>query len=167
MLGNTLQLANLLQRQAAAGALIGLRGIGEAVAQYPGPAFQRGQDAVADVDRAGGKHQQQLGRAVERFRLGLEQQSAQRLSHRRPAGFASHHALDALPRQMSCRQCNLRGLADSLDAFERDELAAHRHWFPSRRELRKARIYRATLALCSSYVRAKRWRPSPSPVATK
>src|SRR6185436_8811997 len=86
---------------------------------------------------------------------------AHALAELRAARLARRDDVVAGPAHGVGRKGDVRRLADALDAFERDERAAHhcceRIW---RRWSRTARS-------CSSRVAEKLWLPSPRPVAPK
>jgi len=102
-------------------ALVGARRVGEAVADHPGPALQRRKNHFAHVLGARGEHEQRFGERVHR--LG-EQQRAQLLGQRRPAGLARHDDLVPGGAQALGEPGNMRGLARAVHALEGDEAAA-------------------------------------------
>ena len=73
---------------AAAASLVGAGGIGEAIADHPLAARQRRADEVADVQRAGGEHQQRLGHRGHGLGAALEHDLAHALGQRRAARLA-------------------------------------------------------------------------------
>ena len=82
---------------AAAAALVGEAGIGEAVGEHRGAARQRRRDEFAHQLRARGEHQQQFGLGAQRPRR-IQQQLADRLAAGRAARLARQHDLEAARR---------------------------------------------------------------------
>ncbi|MNJ70607.1 hypothetical protein D3C77_670810 [compost metagenome] len=66
-------------------ALIGVSGIGEAIAKHHLAGRQRWADDLIQVLRAGGEHQQQFGIRGHRLIAGRQQQLANALGQRRAA----------------------------------------------------------------------------------
>ena len=94
-----------LARRAAAGALIGARRIGEAVADHPGAARPApGAITRSMWSRARGVHQQRLGDGRPAVAVPVDQQLAQRLRARRAAGLARAHDLRPRPSRRSTRR---------------------------------------------------------------
>lgn len=117
--------------QFATRALIGLGGVGEAVAE-DGFAFGHGGlDYFPDVLGTGGKHQSHLRQRTQLGGSGVQNEVSDFLSGSSPAGFAGHE-----DRHTACTQglgelFDLRALARPVQAFEGDEPAAlvvGRHW---------------------------------------
>ena len=116
-----------IRGQPAAAALVGVAGIGEAVADHPGATRQRRLDGFAHVLRPRGEHQQQFGFGGGRLVLHavhghVEQQAADLFGQRRAAGLAGgHHVVAGLQQRIA--QCVQHGgLARALAAFQRNEM---------------------------------------------
>ena len=73
---------------AAAAALVGVRGIGEAIAQHPLAARQRRPDEIVHVYLARAEHQQRFGRRADVFLASIQHQRANALGDLRAAGLA-------------------------------------------------------------------------------
>ena len=141
--------------EAAAAALVGEGGVGEAVAQHGVAARQRRLDDVLEVVAPRRKDQQRL---AQRVHGGMQHQFAQLFGQRRAAGFARHHHAVAALAQPIGQGFDVRALSRAVDAFESDETAAHGrpprwNWFTAR--------------LCSARVSLKMLPPLPSLRATK
>jgi hypothetical protein len=151
--GPALEVGDAAGVDAAAAALVGEAGVGEAVAHDRRAARERRFDELAHQLRARGEHQQQLGLGAQRA-ARVEQHRADRLARRRAAGFArAHHFAPGGGERIADRGEHGR-LARALAALEADQQPAHRlSWY-----LRTAR-------LCSSRV-AEKW-CAPPPLATK
>uniref|UniRef100_A0A0S6YYI3 Uncharacterized protein n=1 Tax=Mizugakiibacter sediminis TaxID=1475481 RepID=A0A0S6YYI3_9GAMM len=122
----TLQLADARLRLAAAAALVGVAGVGEAVAQHPAARRQRGPDHLAHQLRARGEHQQQFRLGADAAQRGIEHQRAHRLAERRAARLARQQQVDAMRFEMVAQAGQQRALAGALAPFEGDESSAHR-----------------------------------------
>jgi len=124
-------LANELRIQAAATALVGVAGVGEAITDHPGTAVERRQDGFAYVLRTRGEHQEQLGFSREWFwmravDIGTEQQTADPLREWGAARFACAHDFAACRLQRDAQSAQHGCLASALAAFERDEARMRR-----------------------------------------
>ena len=172
-----LQLGDEVRVQPAAAALVGIAGIGEAVADHPGAALQRRQDRLAHVLRARGEHQQQFGFRRRRLRR-LRVRAAGRGSAR-PA---------ACRRARGCRPLRSRRPATpSRNAFSTvvlpapsppssDHEARMRRQRACHRGVRPCGCVLLAVAAAGSCARRPgarpasartAWRPLPSPTATK
>lgn len=107
--------------QAAAAALVGVGGVGVAVADHPGATRQRRLDHLVQVLAAGGEHQQGLG--IQAHRIG-QHQGAQLFAQRRAAGLAGGDHLQALAAQELGDPLGMRALAGPVDPLQRDEASA-------------------------------------------
>src|SRR5579862_1761623 len=110
----------------AAGSLIGLSGIGEAVAEYDFALRHRGCDDFVDVLGARGEHQRHLGHRSEACSGRVENDVADFLSGGRAARFARYDDRDAARAQRPGEFFDLRAFAGAVEPFEGDELAAMR-----------------------------------------
>ena len=108
---------------AVAAALVGVRRVGEAIAQHPVAARERRPDHAIEMLAPRREHQQRL--AVVRHRLA-QHQRAQRFAERRAARLARRD--DRVPRGLEAlgEPRHVRALAGAVDAFERDEAAGAR-----------------------------------------
>ena len=114
------------------GALVGVAGIGEAVAHHPGAARERGQHRFGDVLRARGEHQQQFGFGRRRLVRRIEQQGADLLRQRRTAGFARAHDFAAAGFEFGAQRLEDGGLARAFATFEAEEARVLRHCLAGR-----------------------------------
>src|SRR5690606_3522395 len=161
--------------QAASGALVGMAGIGEAVAEHPGTAYERRLDGFAHVLGARGEHQQQFGLRARRFVRWIQQQLADAFGQRGAAGLTRAHHLLARGLQFAAQRFEHSGLAGALAAFQRHEAPMRANWRGWSRGhcawawrcARYRRRYSRTAAWCSGKERVNTWRPLPSPTATK
>ena len=94
-MANALSRADRLDAEPAAGALVGERGVDEAVEQHPAPAGQQRLEPLRDELRARGGVEQRLGARVDGERRVLDER-ADPLGQRDAAGLAQHaHVLAA------------------------------------------------------------------------
>src|SRR6185437_14188341 len=119
--------------EAAAAALIGVRGIAEAVAQHPAARGEARLDHLAHVARAVGEHRDRLG---ERRRGMLQDHLAQRRAEARASRLARRDDLHAACGDPRAQELQVRGLPRPVDAFQRDEPAASPHALPVARPTR-------------------------------
>ena len=160
--------ANRCGVDAPAAALVRLGRVRESIAEHAAPGGQCRPDDLRDMARARREIDQELGGRADRTVTGFEHQRAQFLRKRSAARLARDDRFDSAVAQVRRRQRNLRGLADAFHALECDERAAHaRQRTRTLRPRRRLAMWRDTFALCAASVAAKKWRPSPSPVATK
>jgi len=110
--------------RAARSALIGACGVGEAVADHPGPALQRRADHPLHVVAARGVHQQRLGHRAPAVRVPTQDQVADALGARRTARFTAGDHLQALGLQACGEALDLGGFPRPFPAFEGDEPTA-------------------------------------------
>ena len=89
------QLGNECRIEPASTALVGIAGIGKAVADHPSTALQCWQDHLTNMLRTRGEHQQQFGFDGGWFVVGVEQQVANLLGQRRAAGLAGGYDFEA------------------------------------------------------------------------
>jgi hypothetical protein len=149
-IGLEIQRSPLFQRAdtrhglAASAALVGVAGIGVAVAEYPPPRRQRRFDEFAHQLGTRGEHQQQLGLGAEPGLRRIEQQHAQRFTQDGATWLTRAHDLDSLRAQPVFETTEQRALASTLATFQRDETSAHHGW--------RCRMYLATAAFCSCKV---------------
>ena len=109
--------------EAAAGALVGQRGVDEAVEQHPGPGLEPGPQALVDELRARGRVEQRLGARVA-AQVGVLDEVADALRERHAARLAQQ--LDGpLARELGVQRRRERRLSGAVDALERDEPSAH------------------------------------------
>jgi hypothetical protein len=87
---------------------------------------QRGLDHVLQVHAAAGEHEERLRQRLHRM---VQHERAQLLARRRAARLAREHRLVAARAHPLAQEGEVRGLAGAVDALERDELAARRHFF--------------------------------------
>ena len=106
---------------AASAALVGVRRVGEAIAQHPFAARQRRADEVVDVHLARAEHEQRFGRRADVFLAAIEHQRADALGDLRAARLARRVDRDATRAQRLRDAVRDGGLACAFDAFERDE----------------------------------------------
>lgn len=125
--GPALQFGDALERLAAATALVGVAGVGEAVGQDPASRRQRGTDGTAHQLGARGEHEQQLGLGGEPLELGIEQHRADGLAGGRAAGFARDQHIVPLRRQLFAHGAEHGALARTFTAFQGDETSALAH----------------------------------------
>ena len=118
-------LVDELAIDAAAAALVGVRRIGEAVAQHPLAARERGTDQVVDVHLARAEHEQRLGGRADVLLAAIEHQRTNAFGDLGAAGFTRGMHGDAARAQRLREAIGDRGLARALDAFERDEFRGH------------------------------------------
>ena len=98
--GEVVDLAHRLDPQPAPDALVGQRGVDEAVEQHPRPRGQRGLDALGHELRAGRGVEQRLGARVDGERRVLDQR-ADALGELDPAGLAQQHHVAPVGAQRS------------------------------------------------------------------
>jgi hypothetical protein len=112
----------------AAGSLVGLRGVGEAVAEDDGAGGERGFDDLGDGLGAVGEHEGHLGEradgAERGFGAGVEQNGANAVAERGGAGVAQHDNGVAGAVSQAARRRKLGGLAGAVETFEGDEVTA-------------------------------------------
>src|SRR5690349_8004668 len=154
---------------AASAALVGMRGIGEAITQHPFAARERGTDEVVDVHLARTEHEQRLRRGADVFLATLEHERAHALRELRAAGVARRVNGHAAGAQRLRQAIGDGRLAGDLDRFERDESGRHHRGTVAPLPLAPLNLarYRATAALYASSVAENSCEPSPFPVATK
>jgi len=114
-----------------AGALVGLGGVGEAVAEHGFALREGGLDHFADVLGARGEHEGHLGHGGQAGGGRVEDDVADLLAGRRASGFAGDDDGKASGTKGLGEFFDLRALAGAVEAFEGDELAAMgvgRHW---------------------------------------
>ena len=85
-------LVDELAIDSAAAALVGVRRIGEAVAQHPFAARQRGTDQVVDVHLARAEHEQGFGGGADVLFAAIEHQRANAFGELGAARLARRHA---------------------------------------------------------------------------
>ena len=108
------------ERHAVPAALVGVRRVGEAVAEHPVAPRERRPDHELEVLAPRREHQQRL--AVAGHRL-VQQQRAQLFAERRAAGLARGDDDAAARADARGKPGGMRALAGAVDAFERDEAA--------------------------------------------
>jgi hypothetical protein len=114
--------------QLAASTLVRFGGVGEAVAEH-NPAFrQGGLDHFRDVLGSRGKHQGKFRHGREAGSGGIEQESADFLSHGGSARLTSSHHRQALRAKYGRQLLQLRAFAAAVESFEGDEPAALWVW---------------------------------------
>ena len=118
-----LELLHAVGAQAAAGALIGHRGVREPVADHPFAGGQRGPNQALEMIAARGEGEERLGPRVG----GLVQEPvADRLAELGPARLARHHHGDAVIPQPLGAAAEVSALAGAVDALEGDEAPGQR-----------------------------------------
>ena len=108
-------------RDAAARALVGARGVGEAVGDHYRAPRQRRADGALQVVGARGVHQESLGQRRPAVGRALDQERPDRLGAGRAAGLTRRHHLASGSLQPLGQAADLGGLAGPLPAFETDE----------------------------------------------
>ena len=101
-------------------ALVGHRGIDEAVGDHRRPPGQRRPDHLTHQLRPGGGVEQRLGPGQD-LRPRIEQQLADPLAGGGAARLAHGHHLAAVGQQRVGEQCHLGRLARTVESLERDE----------------------------------------------
>ena len=112
-----------LARHAAAGALIGIGRIREAIADHPCAARKRRPDRPRDMIGARGEHHQRFRQHVPAAGLAFHQQFADVFRARRTARFARDDDIEPASSSAAASTLHLRRFAGALAAFERDEAA--------------------------------------------
>ena len=147
-----LQRRQHLQVEPAAGALVGEGGVGETVAQHHLAAGQGRFDHLLQMVAPGGEDQQRLGQRVHRV---LQHQGAEFFGQRRAARLPGDGDRPALRAERVGDAVDMRALARTVDALERNEDAVrHRKGY-------FLRWYWSTARLCSSSDGLKWLVPSP------
>ena len=122
LLHPALERSQHLQIEAAAAALVGECGIGEAVAQHVRARAKGRLDARDEVVAPGGEHQQRLGHRVHR---PVQHEIAQGLGQLGAARLSRHDHLLPARAQPQRQRLDVRRLSGAVDALESDEAAAH------------------------------------------
>ena len=149
-----------VERQPAAVALVGDRGVGETIGDDHRAAGERRLDQAADVLGAVREVEQQLGLCRRPRRVVLEQHAAQRPAELGAARLARQHDLVSVAAQRIREARGLRALAGAFDAVDGDEA---RHDFRGRRHAPAARVARkrAIESAAASPLRTQSARPTP------
>ena len=103
-------------------ALVGQRGIGEAVADHDPALFQVGADHLIDDLGTGGGKQQDFGLRGHFRVVGMQQDLTDAIAYGRTARLARVQHFIGMRTQPIKQQVNLRGLATAFDAFECQEM---------------------------------------------
>jgi len=119
-----MQLQHRLGAQLAAAALVGLRGIGEAITKHNLPVIESRLDHLRNVLRPRRKHQSHLRQRRKTLRRRVQQNAANLLARRRSAWFARFHHFMSGRAQRSRQLTHLRALAGAVQSFEGDEFSA-------------------------------------------
>ena len=109
----------------AAAALVGQRGVDEAVQQHPAPGGQQRRDALGDELGARRGVEQRLGPRVDLER-GVLHERADPLGQRDAAGLAQQLDVASARAQRRRQGVGERRLARPVEALDRDEPSAHR-----------------------------------------
>ena len=119
-----MHIENDLGADLAAAALIGLSGIGEAVADHDAARIESRLNDLGDGLGAVGKHEGHFRHGRHGDGTGVEQDLADAVAGCGAAGLAQQHGFLAAARE-PCRQTlDLRGFARPIEAFERNENTA-------------------------------------------
>ena len=107
-----------------AGTLVGLGGVGEAIADDNFSCDERGFDDFGDGLGAVGEHESHFRHGGEAGGAGIEQQLANAVAGGSAAGLARHEVGDAALLHPRRKALDLRGFAGPVESFEGDEEAA-------------------------------------------
>ncbi len=121
-----MQVMHRLAAEFASAALVGLAGIGEAVAENDLSGCQRRENDFVGVLGAGGEHERQFRHGSEAGGARIEQQAPDFFSGDGASGFAGHRYWDVLFLQNDGEALHLRALTAAVQAFEGDEFSAPR-----------------------------------------
>ena len=121
--------AHRLDPQPAPDALVGQRGVDEAVEQHPRPRRQRRLDALGHELRAGRGVEQRLGARVDGERRVLDQR-ADALGELDAAGLAQQRHVAPDGAQRVDQRVGQRRLAAAVEALDRDQPPAHGRSLP-------------------------------------
>src|SRR5579862_9778071 len=124
---NAVQLEDVFAAQLAAIALVGLGGIGEAVAKNNFSAIQGRLDDLRNMLRAGGEHQGHFRQRREAGGFGVEQNLADFFRDRGSAGLARLNDFIARFAQNRRQLPELGALASPVETFEGDEFSRPQH----------------------------------------
>ena len=121
--GEQVDRAHLLDAERAPGALVGERGVDEAVEQYHSAFVQQRQQSLLDELRARGRVQQRLGAREHRER-GVLDERADALGDLHAAGLAQQLDATAARGEGIGEGVGERGLAGAVEPLDRDQRAA-------------------------------------------
>ncbi len=155
LLHQALELRDAVEGESAAGSLVSVSRVGEAIADHPAARLEMRLDEVLEVHGTRRKHEQKLRGIGQHLGAGREHQLADLLGERRASGLAREHARDGTRAERLRESRHLSALAHSLDALNGEEPAALAHFPVSAAFSRKCATYRATAAFCSSSVAEK------------
>jgi len=108
----------------ASGALVGLGGVGVAVAQDPLAAIHGGTDDLGDELRARGEHEGELGERSQSVSARIEENAANAFAYLGASGLAGGEDLDALFTQEIGEPLLMRAFAAAVEPLEGDESSA-------------------------------------------
>jgi hypothetical protein len=153
-----------LGAEAAAGALVGLGGVGVAVAEDDGAVGESGQDDLVEALGAVGEHEGHFSFGGDGAELGLaarvKQDGADAVAESGAAGLAEGDDTAAVGFERTGEALQLGGFARPVEAFEGDEQSpAHVPQFTSRRGKRPAagRRLAASPDAISCIVKRRAW----------
>ena len=121
--GEQVQRADLLHAEAAPGALVGERGVDEAVEQHPVAGREQRLELLGDELRAGRRVEQRL-RARVHFQGGILHERADALGELDAAGLAQHERLLSSRVQRAGERADERRLAGAVEPLDGDQAAA-------------------------------------------
>ncbi len=107
----------------AAAALIGLTGVGEAIAEHDVAAVKRRRDDLGDALGARGEHESQLSHGIEALGFRIEEQGADAIADVGASGLAGDGDGETLGFEVRGEFAELRGFAGAIQAFEGEEEA--------------------------------------------
>jgi len=117
----------------AAATLIGMRRIGESVAEHPLAASERRTDEVVDVHLARAKHEQRFSGGADVFLAPFQHEGTDSFRDLGAAGLAGGVHGNASRAQRLREAIGNRGFARALDAFKGYEFRGHHRRVPRRR----------------------------------
>src|SRR5579872_666204 len=121
---NAMQGQDRLAAQSASAALVGLRGVGEAVAENEFSFSDAGQNHFFQMLRARGEHQREFGLRRKPAGGGVQQHFTDFLADGRTARFARDHDRNSHVAQRPRQLLQLRAFAAAIHSFDGDEPAA-------------------------------------------
>ncbi len=114
---------NGLAAQTTSAALVGLRGIREAVAQDPCTAFECGKDVLLDLLRTGGEHEGHFGEWRKSVSTRVEHNGANAIADGRSAGLPRGDHIEVFFPEHFQKTLHLSAFTAPVETFEGDELA--------------------------------------------
>src|ERR1700722_5346915 len=125
--GNVFNHGNGFRIKPAARALIGIGGIGEAVADHPVSGEQGGPDRYGQMIHACREHQERFGKYIPAPGFAFNQERPDLLGAGRTTRLARRADRDAAHLKRGSEALRLRGFAGALPAFESDKARLLRH----------------------------------------